>query len=284
MIQEKPPNGVKQEIWIFARNLLKEKLLEMVESFDPEEPVLRYTDLVNVLRFLTKLSETESVKEISFKIISTLQEAVSSLAPPDLIKDVVFVSVDIIPWNFNKFLTLTIARPNLVFVSTREDYWDYYKSPDKTVEIHYDQFDSLYKRWFREYSAGNPNSLHLFLNIPYVYDSLIDIFEQLEDESIVSLSQKNVETLRNARLKEVQLKPSSGKMDRNWYSNLLTLIKNDLEESMKAQDYIIAKERFNQAFELLDQYEVQVRDDRPDSLALDPLFLGIIDMFEVLTK
>jgi hypothetical protein len=73
-------------------------------------------------------------------------------------------------------------------------------------------------------------------------------------------------------------------MDRNWYSNLLTLIKTDLKASMKAQEYLIVKERFFQALELLDQSKIQVQEVRSGDLGLDPLFLGIIDMFEVLTK
>jgi len=146
-----------------------------------------------------------------------------------------------------------MSRPNLHFVITRSDYWDYYKITRKKVKLEYDQFDISYKNWHREYRTGNSTNLNLYINIPYVYDSLIEIFEKIGDAHLSSLCQKNVETLRNARLKEVQLEPSSGKMDRNWYSNLLTLIKNDLEESMKAQDYTTAKERFFQAFELLER-------------------------------
>ena len=284
LVQDSPPLGVTREIWTFARNLLKEKLLELVANFNPQESVLRYRDLADVLRFLTKLNETDFVRNTLLKIVSTLQEAIRRLAPPDLINDIGFVSVDYSPWDFNQFLMLTISRSNLVFVSTRADYWDYYKSPDKTVEIYYDQFDSLYNRWFREYRAGNPNNLHLLLNVPYVYASLIDIFEDLEDDSLISLCQTNVDILRDTRLKGVQLESSSGKMDRTWYANLLTLIKTDLGALMAAQEYLLAKERFFQAFELLDKYEISVRDDLSDGLALNPLFLGILDMFEKLTK
>ena len=77
--------------------------------------------------------------------------------------------------------------------------------------------------------------------------------------------------------------PSSGKEDRGWYGNLLTLIEIEIEEFMKIRDYITAKERFNQAFELLVPERVQ-KDDQGDGLALDPSLMSVIEMFELLTK
>jgi len=284
LMKDKPPKGVKQEIWIFSRNYLKEKLLEIVTSFDPEkQPTLQFDYLVEVLKFLINLNAIATVRETSIKIIATIQEAISSLAPIDLKRDIDFISVEILPWNYYMLLDLTISRSNLVFVITRADYWDYYKSTGKNAEIKYDQFDSLYKKWFREYRTGNPSNLHLYINIPYVYDSMIEIFEKMGEDNIASLCQQNVEIFRKARLNKAQKVPSSGKEDREWYGNLLTLIEIEIEEFMKIRDYITAKKRFNQAFELLEPERVQ-KDDQGDGLALDPLLLSVIKMFELLTK
>ncbi|MHA2294304.1 MAG: hypothetical protein ACXACK_19255, partial [Candidatus Hodarchaeales archaeon] len=80
LIQEAPPTGVKQEIWEFGRENLKEKLHGIVEKFDPEKKPLKYNYLVEIFKFLLDLNTTKIVEDTSFKILATLQEAIKIFA------------------------------------------------------------------------------------------------------------------------------------------------------------------------------------------------------------
>jgi hypothetical protein len=283
LIQETPSTGVKQELWEFAREYLKEKFHRIVETFDPEKKPLKYDYLVEILKILIDLNTTEIVEDTSLKIIATLQESILTFTHPKFTEKIRYISTDHVPWKVEPFLNLTLSRTNLQFVITRADYWDYYKTTGKNVEIAYDQFDSTYKKWIGEYRMGNPVNMHLYLNIPYVYASLTEIYSKLGEDELSSLCQQNVDTFREERLTKVQIEPSIRKRDRNWYSNLLTLTKNEMEQAMKTRNYFVAKERLFQAFELID-LKSDEKKYQSDGLALDPLLLSVIQMFELLTK
>ena len=125
--------------------------------------------------------------------------------------------------------------------------------------------------------------MHLYINIPFVYTSLIKIFENLKEEELAHLCRSNVNILQDFRWKEVSEIPSSGRIDSVGYANLFTLVKNDLKASLKSHNYVEANQTLHLAFDLL-SYDVLKNKSRSDGLSLDPTLTSVLDMFGLLSK
>ena len=284
LISDQPPEGVKQEIWDFARDYLKEQFLQLLAKFEPGTRfVLRYTDFSDILLYLIKLDALSLVRITSLKMLATLQNAIRTLAPEEIQKIIGFYPSTEDSWEFDPFLNLTLSRPNLHFMVTRDDYWTYYKSIGKSGSLTYDQFDLTYRKWISEHRTGNPKNMHLYLNIPFVYSSLIEIFDNLQDKELSDLCRKNTDILQEYRWKQVQETPSSGQVDSTGFTNLLTLVKLDFKASLKSHNYVEAYKTLNLAFELLSHDAMHVT-GQSDGLSLDPKLLSVLDMFELLSK
>ncbi|MFX0050927.1 MAG: tetratricopeptide repeat protein [Candidatus Hodarchaeota archaeon] len=249
--QDIPPLGVKQEVWLESRNYLKVKLLELISTLDPlDQTPLSYDSLVDVLKTLIKLQETTIVRNICLKVINTLQVAIETLAPLELRQKIEFSSVDYISWEYLKFLELAFYYPKDLI---SPDFWEYYKSSGESLEQTYSQFSSTYKRWFREYQEGNKVDTVLYISIPHVYESLVEILGQIGEKDLSIMCQKNVDYFQKARMHKVLSVQFSGKVERHCYSTLFWRIKRKLEELLKKGNYSVAKDYYDRAFKLLDQ-------------------------------
>jgi hypothetical protein len=284
LISDHPPEGVKQEIWDFARNYLKEQFHQLLAKFEPgTQFVLRYTDFSDILLYMIKLDALPQVRITSLKILATLQNAIQTLAPEEIHKSIEFYSSPEEHWEFDDLLNLTLSRSNLHFVVTRDDYWTYYKGMGKSGSLTYDQFDQTYRKWISEQRSGKPTNMHLYLNIPFVYSSLIQIFDNLQEKELSDLCRKNTDILQEYRWKQVQETPSGGQVNSTGFTNLLTLVKLDLEASLKSHNYVEAYKILNLAFELL-SHDAMHETGQSDGLSLDPKLLSVLDMFELLSK
>jgi hypothetical protein len=287
LIMDHPPQDVKQEIWQFARDYLKDQLLPLIEFQPGDRFRLSFTQLSKILLFLAKLNSKEIVKEISLQILSTLQEAIRNFAPKDLIAAINFSSAEANPLDYNALLNSTFSRTNLLMVATRDDYWVYYKTMGESGALTYDEFNLTYGKWFGEQRTGKSNDMHLYLNVPFVYFSLVKIFDILKEKEFVTLCRNTLKVLQEYRWKAVQEDNTDGRIDRGGLTqglaNLLTLAKFDLEAALKSHNYLEARRLFTLTFELLTHESLKTT-GRSGGLALDPTLLSVLEMFELLSK
>ncbi|MFX0087654.1 MAG: hypothetical protein ACFFAU_18535 [Candidatus Hodarchaeota archaeon] len=288
LIKDHPPQGIKPTIWHFARDYLKNQFILQVSEFKPgTKSVLSYPILSTILLYLVRLNAESFVKKTSLQILNTIQEAIKSLAPDEVILDIEFSSSDVKSWDFDSFLGLTLKRTNLHFVITRDDYWTYYKATGKAGPLTYEQFHYTYQKWISEYNAGEKTKMHLYINIPFVYSSLCEIFTALEENTLIHLCQRAINTLQKSRWNQVQNAPIDGQINQESismaFSNILTPAELDLSIALKTQNYVEGKMILTRVFELLEHDLINVTSSSED-LSLNPVLMSVLNMFGLLSK
>lgn len=256
-----PPDEVDRLVWQNARQILEDKLVDILHSYDPESGVtIGIQRLIKVLVLLITLEKPEIVKAFALRLIATLQDAIEDLLPSEIINRLQFIPVSQPAIAYQPILAQVAREPHLLFFIEKNDFWQYFKTSVDDSKLRYDQFHNATKKWIKEVKSGNTTAFFQYIGISYVYSVLLDIFSRLGEQNLVSMCHKNAEVFRKLRLEKVQEEPSMYRMDPDWYLNLFNTIKTEIHYYMKHYRYDKAKELYDLSFTLLDHEGVKKED------------------------
>ncbi len=261
LVNPRPPQGVEEKSWIEARIFLGKKLQDIIESFESSLNVgLSLSAVDQILILLEEIGRNEEAAKFTLQILSSLQEAIEENAPVRIIDQLELIPLKKPTLSHNTFLEKVLNESNILFHTTRRDFWSYYRTTTDEIKLSYGQFDSICKKWYKEARMGNSNNFYLYISLSHIYSFLVNIFHRQKNKNLASMCYRNAEIFRKKRLKKVREEPNSRKFDSDWYLNLFDQIKNELKGIMQNYNYVTAKEYYKLALTLLEQEGVTKED------------------------
>ena len=260
LIKDELPGEIDIEIWNHARSFLDSQLQNVSKILELQGAQWRFEGLMSFITILVELDKKSIAKNYCLVLLSTIQDAIESLASEEVIKELEFIPVKEQPLDYQNLFAAAVRNIYRLIYVVR-DYWDHYKTTQNDPEIHITQLDSLYIKWIRESNKGELQNIRLFVTIPYLYESLLGIFLSLEDIDLSLLCQHNLEALRKMRVKQAIQESSSDKLNSDWYLNLSALAEREDESLMNNHDFKTARIQFRLLLDILNQPEMKISEN-----------------------